>query len=141
NASAIGFYGTSDEVIFTEETQTSGQDFLASVVKEWEQVAKNAEDLNIRTIYARFGLVLGDQGSLPLMSLPVKLGAGGKIGNGKQYMSWVHIDDVVGMILFAIQNDLSGPLNITAPTPEQNKFFIKKLAQTLKRPAYLPTPK
>src|SRR5699024_9985173 len=63
NASAIGFYGTSDEVIFTEETQTSGQDFLASVVTEWEQVAKNAEDLNIRTIYARFGLVLGDQGS------------------------------------------------------------------------------
>lgn len=141
NASAIGFYGTSDEVIFTEKTKESGRDFLATVVKQWEQTAKQAENLNIRTIYARFGLVLGDQGALPLMALPIRLGIGGQIGTGEQYMSWVHIEDVIGMCLFAIENNLSGPLNITAPSPEQNKYFIKKLAQTLKRPAIFPTPK
>jgi len=141
NASAIGFYGTTDEVIFTEETTQHGDDFLASVVKKWEQTAIGAEKLNIRTVYARLGLVLGKQGSLPLMSLPIKLGVGGKIGSGEQYISWVHIDDVVRMFLFAIENNISGPVNITAPTPEQNKYFIKTLAQTLRRPAFFPTPK
>lgn len=141
NASAVGFYGTSDDVIFTESTTQPGDDFLATVVKKWEQAAKQAEKLDIRTLLARFGIVLGNEGSLPLMSLPVKLGVGGKIGSGKQYMSWVHIDDVVNMLLYAIENNLSGPINITAPTPEQNKQFIKRLARTLKRPAIFPTPK
>lgn len=140
NASAIGYYGTSDEVIFTEATKQHGEDFLATVVRKWEDAAARAESLDIRTVYTRFGIVLGEQGALPLMSLPIKLGIGGKIGSGEQYMSWVHIDDVVGMLLFAIEDNLSGPINITAPIPEQNKYFIKKLAKILKRPAFFPAP-
>src|SRR5699024_1797667 len=87
--SAIGFYGTSDEQMFTEKTSQPGNDFLANVVLQWENCAKFAEDLGIRTVYTRFGLVLDKNfGALPLMSIPIKLGVGGKIGNGHQWISW-----------------------------------------------------
>lgn len=141
NSSAIGYYGTSENRIFTEDTTTAGNDFLASVVTKWEQAAKQAETLNIRTVYARFGLILGNGGSLPLMSLPVKLFVGGKVASGNQWISWIHIDDVVGLILYCIQHvQISGPLNFTAPQPMQNKDFMKILAKTLNRPYYFPTP-
>lgn len=141
NASAIGFYGMSDEMVFTENTTTPGDDFLANVVTQWEQTAKQAEDLNIRTVYTRFGVILGEQGALPLMSFPVKLYVGGKIGTGNQYISWVHIDDVVQLIIYCIHNQqVEGPINVTAPTPQQNHIFMKILASVLKRPYWLTVP-
>src|SRR5690625_4102663 len=127
SASAVGFYGTSEEMIFTEQTADPGDDFLAHVVKEWEKTAQQAESLHIRTIYTRFGVILGDQGALPLMSLPVKCFAGGKIGSGRQYMSWVHIEDVVRLLIFCLShNNVQGPVNVTAPYPQQNKEFTKQ---------------
>lgn len=141
SASAIGFYGTSDDMIFTEKSIEPGQDFLADVVNKWEQTAKQAECLGIRTVYARFGVILGDDGALPLMSLPIKLFAGGKIGTGDQYISWVHIDDVVHLLMFCLHHhQVNGPINVTAPEPEQNKVFTKTLATVLKRPYWFATP-
>lgn len=141
SGSAIGFYGTSEEIIFTEKTTTAGDDFLAHVVLQWENTAMEAERLDIRTIYARFGVILGDEGALPLMRLPVKLFAGGRIGNGEQWTSWVHIDDVVNLLIFCIVNQQTkGPLNVTSPNPMRNKEFTKTLAKVLKRPHWLPTP-
>src|SRR5699024_9971009 len=96
NGSAIGFYGMSEKEIFTEKTSKPGNDFLAEVVDKWEQCANIAEDLGIRTVYTRFGLVLDHkEGAFPLMSIPLRLGFGGKIGQGNQWMSWIHIDDCV----------------------------------------------
>ena len=142
SASAVGFYGMDDEMIFTEETTESGADFLATVTKKWEDTAKQAEKLQVRTVFARFGIVLDrNNGALPLMSLPVKSFVGGKIGSGKQWMSWIHIDDCVNLILYAIENEaISGPLNITAPTPKRNSEFTKILGDTLRRPTLLPVP-
>ncbi|RYG73259.1 TIGR01777 family protein [Lentibacillus lipolyticus] len=141
SGSAVGFYGTAEDLIFTEETNRSGNDFLANVVTEWEQTAKQAESLGIRTVYARFGVILGKQGALPLMKLPVKLFAGGRIGSGEQWMSWVHINDVVNMIQFCLRNEqVSGPVNVTAPNPVRNKDFTNTLARVLGRPNWLPAP-
>ncbi|MFD2046444.1 TIGR01777 family oxidoreductase [Ornithinibacillus salinisoli] len=142
NGSAVGFYGISEDKMFTEETKQAGNDFLAKVVVEWEKTAKQAEPLEIRTIYARFGVILGKEGgALPLMSLPVKLFAGGKVGSGEQWMSWVHIDDVIELLLFCIFNShVEGPVNVTAPNPMRNKDFIKVLAHVMKRPYWFPTP-
>ncbi len=142
SGSAIGFYGMSNELIFTEETTKPGTDFLANVVVEWENTAKQAENLSIRTVFTRFGVILGrDGGALPLMSLPTKLFFGGKVGSGEQWTSWVHIDDVVDLIIFALQNkNISGPLNITAPNPLRNKEFQQILAKSLRRPYWIPAP-
>ncbi|TMN22848.1 TIGR01777 family oxidoreductase [Lentibacillus cibarius] len=141
SGSAVGFYGTSEDSIFTEQTTKAGGDFLAGVVAEWEQTAKQAEDLGVRTVCTRFGVILGDEGALPLMKLPVKLFAGGKIGSGQQWMSWVHIEDVVGIIQFCLSNkQMSGPVNVTAPNPKRNKDFISILARVLRRPDWIPTP-
>ncbi|MFD1040073.1 TIGR01777 family oxidoreductase [Virgibacillus byunsanensis] len=141
SGSAIGYYGTSQDLIFTEDTTQPGDDFLASVTKKWEQTAKQAEELDIRTVYTRFGVILGDEGALPYMSLPVKMFAGGKIGNGEQWISWVHIDDVVNMILFCLFNEhIKGPVNVTSPNPKRNKDFTKILATVLKRPYWFPAP-
>lgn len=141
SGSAIGFYGTSEDLIFTEKTIEAGDDFLAHVVQTWEHTAREAKDLGIRTIYARFGVILGHEGALPLMSLPIKLFAGGKIGHGEQWVSWVHIDDVVNLLSFCLTNhQIEGPLNITSPHPKRNKEFTKILAKVLKRPHWLPTP-
>lgn len=141
NGSAIGFYGTSSDLIFTEKTTDPGNDFLADVVRQWEQTAKEVECLGIRTIYARFGVILGEEGALPLMKLPVKLFAGGKIGHGEQWLSWIHIEDVVNLLTFALTNEeIKGPLNITSPHPIRNKDFIKILAKVCKRPYWLPAP-
>ncbi|MGY0692529.1 TIGR01777 family oxidoreductase [Virgibacillus sp. FSP13] len=141
SGSAIGFYGTSEDMIFTEESTEPGDDFLAHVVMEWEKTASQAEDMGIRTVYTRFGVILGEAGALPYMGLPVKLFAGGKISNGEQWVSWVHVEDVVQLILFCLQNErISGPINVTAPNPKRNKDFTKILAHVLKRPHWLPAP-
>jgi len=142
SGSAVGYYGISDDMIYTEKTSTPGDDFLAKVCAKWEKVAHTAEDLNIRTVYARFGVVFDKaEGALPLMALPFKLGLGAKIGKGEQYLSWIHIDDCVDLLLHALRNDkISGPLNVTAPYPIQNKLFTNILAKQLFRPAILSVP-
>lgn len=142
NGSAVGYYGTSTEKMFTEKTTQPGNDFLAKVVVAWEKCAQQAASLGIRTVYTRFGVILGkNNGALPLMSLPIKFFAGGKIGSGEQWIPWIHIDDVVQMIIFSIENaEIEGPINVTAPHPQRNKDFNKTLASVLKRPYWFPTP-
>lgn len=141
SGSAIGYYGTSTDLIFTEHTATPGNDFLAHVVTEWENTAKEAENLGVRTLFARFGVILGQEGALPLMKLPVKLFAGGRIGDGEQWLSWIHIKDVVNLIIYCLTNEkIAGPINFTSPYPKRNKDFIKTLAKVSKRPNWLPAP-
>lgn len=141
SGSAVGFYGTSEDLIFTEKTTKSGGDFLANIVADWEKTASQAEQIGIRTVYTRFGVILGNEGALSYMKLPVKMFAGGKIGNGQQWVPWVHIEDVVRLILFALFNEkIQGPMNVTAPNPKRNKDFTKILAGVLKRPHWISTP-
>ncbi|MFN7252850.1 MAG: TIGR01777 family oxidoreductase [Anaerobacillus sp.] len=142
NASAVGFYGTSLSSIFTEEQDEAGTDFLATVVEEWEQEAKKVELLGVRTVFLRFGVILAkDGGALSKMILPYKLFAGGTIGSGQQWLSWIHIEDAVNLIKFAIENgEISGPLNITAPHPMRMKEFGKTLGAIIHKPHWLPTP-
>ncbi|GAA0597886.1 TIGR01777 family oxidoreductase [Virgibacillus siamensis] len=141
SGSAVGYYGMSKDLMFTEQTAKHGDDFLAGVVTEWEKTASQAETMGIRTVYSRFGVILGEDGAYPLMRMPVKMYAGGKIGNGEQWLSWIHIEDVVQLMLFCLFNDhISGPVNFTAPEPRRNKEFTKELAGILKRPYWLPAP-
>jgi uncharacterized protein len=141
SGSAVGYYGTSEQDAFTEDTTKRGQDFLADVTYEWEETAKQAKRLGIRTVLARFGIVLGDKGALPLMQLPFRYFAGGKIGSGEQWLSWIHVQDAAGLIAYAIEQDsIKGPLNVTAPSPRRNKDFSKALAKTLHRPYWTAAP-
>ncbi|WP_411954917.1 TIGR01777 family oxidoreductase [Alkalibacillus sp. S2W] len=142
NASAVGYYGTSETDIFTEQTQQPGNDFLAEVCDMWEKEADEAKSLDIRVIKTRFGLILdGHDGALPKMALPYQLFAGGPLGSGEQWMSWIHIYDVVKGYDWVIEHsDIKGPVNFTAPNPKRNKEFGKVLGQALKRPHWIPAP-
>ena len=141
NASAIGIYPASNEKQYTENSQEIGTDFLARTVRDWELKAKTAEALGIRVAYGRFGIILGkSEGALPLMALPYKLFVGGPIGNGQNWMSWIHVKDVANALLFAIEHTISGPFNVTAPDAKTMKEFGKILASILKRPSYFPVP-
>ncbi len=142
NASAIGYYGTSHEEIFTEDTVNPGEDFLAEVCSVWETEVDEAKQLGVRTVKARFGVILdASYGALPKIALPYKLMVGGKLGSGQQWLSWVHILDVVRMIDFIIeQSSIKGPVNLTTPNPKRNKDFGKTLGQVLNKPHWLPAP-
>lgn len=142
NASAVGFYGTSRTETYTEAEQTAGSDFLATVVKKWEGEALRGEDQGVRTVLLRFGVVLANEGgALKKMILPYKLLVGGTIGSGQQWLSWIHIEDAIRMIEFAMNNDtIRGPLNVTSPTPVKMEYFGKALSEVLHRPHWLPTP-
>ncbi|WP_240375786.1 TIGR01777 family oxidoreductase [Bacillus piscicola] len=142
NASAVGYYGVSKRAVFTESSPSENKDFLQSVCEAWETEAAAAESAGVRTVYARFGLILDNkEGALPSILLPYKLFAGGRIGSGEQWYSWVHLRDVVELINFAIFCDqVKGALNVTAPCPEKMKNFGKTLAKTINRPHWLPVP-
>lgn len=141
NASAIGYYGSSLDQSFTENNTEAGNDFLADVSKKWEDEAMNAQNHGVRTVLTRFGIVLGEEGALPLMVLPYKLFIGGKLGDGRQWYSWVHIQDVIGMIRFAVDHEsVQGPLNVTAPEPKRMNDFGKTVAEVLNRPHWIPVP-
>jgi uncharacterized protein (TIGR01777 family) len=142
NASAVGYYGISREKEFTEANQEHGEDFLAKTVFTWEQEALAAENLGIRTILARFGIILDlDEGALPKMVLPYKLMVGGKVGSGEQWLSWIHIEDVVGLILHAIHEpSIKGPLNAVAPHPVKMEEFGKTISTVHNKPHWLPAP-
>lgn len=141
SASAIGIYGTRGEVTLTESSPPSA-DFLGEVAVGWEREARAAEALGIRVVIPRFGVILSrNGGALKKMLLPFKLGVGGRIGNGKQWMSWIHIDDVVRLIAFAIANEsVRGPMNAVAPNPVINAEFTRALTRALHRPAIFPVP-
>jgi uncharacterized protein (TIGR01777 family) len=141
SASAIGVYGNRGDEMLTEESKL-GTDFLAGLAQEWEAEALKAEALGIRVVLARFGIILAREGgALPKMQVPFKFGAGGKLGSGQQWMSWVAIDDVVGILRFAIEkNSARGPINIVSPQPLQNAEFTQVLAKAMHRPALFPAP-
>jgi uncharacterized protein len=142
NASAVGFYGTSEQQTFTESSIKPGTDFLAQTVIKWESAASKIEEMGVRTVLCRFGVVLdSDAGALPRMLLPYKYFIGGTIGSGQQWLSWIHLQDVVRGIVFAIGNkNVSGPVNFTAPEPVKMQEFGKTLATILNKPHWLPLP-
>ncbi|WP_046181086.1 TIGR01777 family oxidoreductase [Domibacillus tundrae] len=142
NASAIGIYPISETETFTEFSYAAGSGFLSHVVNIWEQEAIEADKVGIRTVLARFGVILSSEdGALSRMAMPYKFGGGGKIGSGRQWMSWIHVKDVVRAIRFAAENDsIEGPLNVTAPTPVRMNDLGKTLAKVLGRPHWLFVP-
>lgn len=141
SGSAIGYYGDTGEKIVDEDS-ARGKGFLSDVAVQWESATQVAEDAGIRTIHLRTGIVLSpDGGVLQKMLLPFNMGLGGVVGNGKQYMSWISIDDVVGIIEHMLNNaQLSGPYNLVAPKPVTNHEFTKSLGRALHRPAITPLP-
>jgi uncharacterized protein (TIGR01777 family) len=141
SASATGFYGDRGDELLTEDSQP-GNDFLSTLAKDWEAEALKAEAIGIRVVLARFGIVLArNGGALPAMMLPFRFFAGGKIGSGRQWMSWISLEDVVEILRLAIENgNVRGPINVISPQPVQNAEFTKILASAMHRPAFFPAP-
>ncbi|MEH1781459.1 MAG: TIGR01777 family oxidoreductase [Nostoc sp.] len=140
NASAIGYYGTSETATF-DETSLSGNDFLAQVSQAWEAEATKVKDSGVRLVILRFGIVLGNGGALGKMIPPFKLFAGGPIGSGRQWFSWIHVDDLVNLILQALsKSEIEGIYNATAPNPVRMADLSQTLGQVMNRPSWLPVP-
>lgn len=140
NASAIGYYGTSETATF-DETSPAGDDFLAQVCVAWEAEAQKVTEVGVRLVILRLGIVLGMGGAIAKMITPFKLFAGGPIGSGRQWFSWIHRDDLVNLILQAlIRPDIEGVLNATAPNPVRMTELAQTMAQALNRPSWLPVP-
>ena len=141
SASAVGLYGNRGDEVITEKTPP-GDDFLAEVVKVWEESADPARDAGVRVVHPRFGIVLDPSGGALHKMLPLfRLGAGGRFGSGEQWWPWVAIDDVSGAVRWAIANeDANDAYNVTAPNPTTNAEFTEVLADVLNRPAFLPVP-
>jgi len=141
SASAVGYYGPrGDEEL--SETAPVGVDFLATVCSKWEEEALKAQDLGVRVVLLRLGVVLASEGgALQQMLLPYRLFAGGPVGSGRQWFSWIHLEDLMKVIQYAlINNTLEGPVNATAPQPVSNQEFSRILGQVLYRPSWLPVP-
>ncbi len=141
SSSAIGYYGTRRETSLGEDA-SPGDDFLARICADWEEAARRAESAGIRTVLLRIGIVLeADGGPLSKMLPPFKFGLGGPIAGGRQWMSWIHREDAIRMIEFALTDGgLHGPLNATAPDPKRNVDFGRALAHSLRRPFWFPIP-
>jgi uncharacterized protein len=141
SASAVGYYGSRGDEILTEDSPPSS-DFLGQVALGWEQEAHAAEQFGVRVVTPRIGVVLGrGGGALAQMLLPFRLGVGGRLGAGEQWMSWIALDDLVSLIEFAITDAaLRGPVNAVAPNPVTNAVFTRELAAALHRPAIFPVP-
>jgi uncharacterized protein (TIGR01777 family) len=141
SASGAGYYGpTKDEEL--TEASPPGSDFLANLARDWEAEAMKAREKGVRVVTTRFGIVLGKGGgALSQMILPFRFFAGGPMGDGQQWVSWIHIEDLCRAELFIIQNTgLSGPMNFTAPVPVRNSDLAKAIGKTLKRPSFMPAP-
>ena len=141
SASAIGYYGDRGDEELTEQSGP-GTDFLSSVCVEWEESTRPAAEKGIRTILARFGIILARHGgALAKMLTPFRMGIGGRVGDGRQWMSWIALDDVVNALKFLLLDSaVHGPVNIVAPNPVTNEEFTKTLGRVLSRPAFFPVP-
>ncbi len=140
-ASAIGFYGSRGDEELTEDS-SPGDEFLSDVCRAWEEAARPAIDRGIRTAFLRYGVILSDRGgALAKMLTPFKLGVAGKMGHGRQWMSWLSLDDAAGIILHALETEsLEGPINAVSPSPVTNLQFTKALGAELRRPTVFPMP-
>jgi uncharacterized protein len=141
SASAIGYYGDRGDELVTEES-APGTDFLAKLAKEWENEALKGEELGVRDVLLRFGIILAKEGgALPKMMAPFKFGLGGALGSGRQWTSWIALQDVVAIIQEALRNDMwRGPINLVAPNAMRNADFTKVLAKIMHRPAVFGAP-
>lgn len=141
SASAIGFYGNRGDELLTEES-APGNDFLANVCVEWETLTKPAVEKGIRTVYTRFGIILDAHGgALAKMLTPFRLGLGGRVGEGKQWMSWIALNDVVAALKFLLSDkSIQGPVNVVSPNPVTNSEFTRTLGRALSRPTIFPMP-
>lgn len=142
SGSAIGFYGSHQSQIFTEDSKEADDGFTHQLCKEWENIANEAKDFGVRVVNLRTGIVLAKKGGiLKEMLLPFKLGLGFKIGDGQAWMSWIHIKDLCNIMIYIIKNkNIEGPVNATSPNPVQNKNFTRSLAEVLNRPMFLTMP-
>ena len=141
SASAVGVYGTRGDETLTEDAPAA-TGFLAEVCREWEAEARKAEDFGIRVVTVRIGLVLGGEGGALKRMLPLfKLGLGGRLGSGRQWMPWIHVADLARLFVFAAETErLAGPVNGAAPEPVRNRGFTKSLGRAIRRPALFPAP-
>ncbi len=140
NASAIGYYGTSETATF-DETSPPGNDFLAQVCQAWEAEAQKVKEVGVRLVILRLGIVLGNGGALGKMITPFKLFAGGPIGNGQQWFSWIHVDDIVNLMLQTLtKSDMQGVYNATAPSPVRMAELSTTMGRVMNRPSWLPVP-
>ena len=140
-ASAVGIYGNRrDEEL--DEASDTGEGFLAELGRAWEGASAGAAEAGIRVVQARLGIVMSRRGgALAKMLLPFRLGVGGKIGDGRQYVSWISLEDAVAALIYAVENDaLRGPVNLTAPQPVTNAELTRTLGRVLRRPTLLPLP-
>ena len=141
SGSAVGYYGDRAEPVTEEAPPGDRGDFLVRVCKAWEAAAEPATELGVRTIVTRIGVVLGESGALPELMRPFKFFAGGPVGDGEQHLPWIHIADVVGMLVWCLDNEaVAGPLNVTAPNPPTMKQFMKTLGGVMGRPSWLRAP-
>lgn len=143
SGSAVGYYGADTGAVELTETSPPGTDFAAELAAAWERAADPAAEAGVRVCHPRTGIVLDPAGgALPTMAKPFRFYAGGRIGSGRQYLSWIHHDDMTRLLLLALDNGkLSGPFNATAPNPVTNREFAAELGAVLGKPSWLPTPK
>lgn len=139
-ASATGYYGDQGAHVCTEISEV-GDTFLAGVCRDWESATQPAADAGIRTLQLRFGMILSSHGgAIPKMLPPFRWGLGGPAGTGRQYWSWISLEDAIHAIIHLLDSEISGPVNMTSPTPSTNKEFTQAMGKALKRPVFLPLP-